>query len=103
LKKPPYGWLFCFGDGHATLSAQAVLVVSYYYAISWKQTIDYTVLARKRWVDKLSMDTLAVEFGMGRTTVIRHLGIIHADPDLIRDGKVRSMIKSRKYRFMGSE
>ncbi|MGZ3797498.1 MAG: hypothetical protein ACXVB1_14095 [Pseudobdellovibrionaceae bacterium] len=48
------------------------------------------------------MDRIAEHFGWGRTAVVRYLGKLQANPDLIEDGRARSRAKSRRHRFMGS-
>ncbi len=74
-----------------------------YYPLAWnKDKIDLNDLAQKRWGDRWAVDKLASHFGWGRTLVVRILGQIKANPDLIEDGAIRSRIKSRKYRLMGS-
>ncbi len=91
------------GEGCANLLETGVLSCNAFYAAAWKRdVIDYTELASKRWVEKLSMDRIAAEMGWGRTAVIRHLGKIRANPGLVEDGQVRLRIHRRRYRFMGN-
>lgn len=91
------------GEGGANILERGVLSCNVFYASAWKRdTFDLTELARKRWVEKLSMDQIAAEMGWGRTAVIRYLGKIKADPSLVRDGQVRLLIHRRKNKFMGS-
>jgi hypothetical protein len=91
------------GEGCANLLETGVLSIGAFYALAWKRdAIDYTELARKRWVEKLKMERLAVDLGCGRTAVIRYLGHIRANPALVADGKVRLLIHRRKRKFMGS-
>lgn len=90
------------GEGYAKLLDTSVLSVADSYSIVWtKDNIDLQDLAIKRWVDRLNMDEIAHYFGCGRTTVVRKLGQLRRNPDLILDGKARAHAKSRKYRFMG--
>jgi hypothetical protein len=94
---------FNFGEGYAKLLETSVLSVADSHSIVWtKDNIDLQDLAIKRWVDRLSMDEIALYFDCGRTTVVRKLGQLKCNPDLIVDGRARSHAKSRKYRFMGS-
>lgn len=72
-----------------------------YAGVCKRDTIDFTELARKRWVDKLSMDRIAADMEWGRTAVIRYLGMIRANPDLVTDGQVRLRIHRRKNKFIG--
>jgi len=92
-----------FGESSANLlEIASVLSVSIEHAIVWKKdNIDLSLLARRRWVDRWSMDKISSELGYGRTAVVRHLGRLQANPDLIEDGRARSHVKSRKHRFMG--
>jgi hypothetical protein len=79
------------------------LSVEVFYAVAWKRDVDYTALARLRWIEKQNMNTIAAELGIGRTAVIRYLGLIRQNPDLVRDGRIRTIIGSRKWRFMGGD
>jgi len=91
------------GEGCDNLLELTALSISIFYAAAWKRDfIDYTELASKRWVEKWSMDSLAVHFDCGRTTVIRYLGLIRENPNLVGDGDVRLRIHRRKNKFMGS-
>jgi len=92
------------GEGCANLlEITSVLSVHIEYAIVWKKyNIDPQELASKRWVDRWTVDRIASHFGWGRTAVVRKLGELKANPELIEDGVARSHVKSRKYRFMGS-
>ena len=49
----------------------------------------------------MNMDQLVTYFGYGRTAVVRKLGVLKKNPDLILDGRARARVKSRKHRFMG--
>ncbi len=49
----------------------------------------------------MNMEQLAEYFNCGRTLIVRKLGYLKKNPDLIEDGKARSHVKSRKYRLMG--
>lgn len=92
------------GEGPAKLlEIASVLSVHVEYAIVWKKdNIDPQELASKRWVERWTVDRIASHFGWGRTAVVRKLGELKANPELIEDGVARSHVKSRKYRFMGS-
>lgn len=91
------------GETYTNILETSVLSVSQGYVIAWsKDKINLTDLARKRWVDKWSMDKLATELGWGRTAVIRGIGLIKANPDLVDDGQVRLRILRRKRKFLGS-
>jgi|GEM_PF-7032823 hypothetical protein len=91
------------GEGHAKILETSVLSVAECHSIVWtKDNIDLQDLAIKRWVERLNMDKLAAHFNCGRTVIIRKIGYLRKNPDLIRDGVARSHVKSRKYRFMGS-
>lgn len=92
------------GESSANLlEIASVLSVSIEHKILWKKnSIDPSLLARKRWVDGWSLDKISAELGYGRTAVVRHLSRLKANPDLIEDGKAHSHAKSRKHRFMGS-
>lgn len=91
------------GEGCAKLLETSVLSVADNHSIVWtKDNIDLQDLAIKRWVERLNVKKLAAHFNCGRTTVIRKIGYLRKNPDLIQDGVARSHIKSRKYRFMGS-
>lgn len=41
------------------------------------------------------------QLGIGRTLIVRKLGELKKNPELVESGVTRSRIKSRKYRFMG--
>ena len=72
------------------------------YPVEWtKDKLDLQELASKRWVERMNMEQLAVHFKCGRTVIVRKLGQLRRDHDLIADGKARSHAKSRKYRLMG--
>lgn len=91
------------GEGGANILETSVLSVPVHYAGACKRdTIDLTELARKRWVEKLSMDRIAADLGWGRTAVIAYLGKIRENPDLVKDGQVRLRIHRRKNKFIGS-
>lgn len=78
------------------------MCVPVYYPLAWnKDKLDLNALAQKRWGERWTVDRIADHFGWGRTLIVRKLGQIKADPDLIEDGAIRSRIKSRKYRLMG--
>jgi len=49
----------------------------------------------------MNMEQLAEYFKCGRTLIVRKLGYLKKNPDLIEDGKARSHVKSRKHRLMG--
>jgi hypothetical protein len=71
--------------------------------MAWQRdVIDPTELARKRWVEKWTMERLVDHFGVGRTAVVRHLGLIRRNPSLVADGRVRALIHPRRRRFMGT-
>ena len=91
------------GEGCANLLETGALSCNEFYALVWKRdVIDYTELASKRWVERLSMVRIAADMGLGRTAVIRHLGKIRCNPDLVEDGQVRLRIHRTLYKFMGS-
>jgi hypothetical protein len=46
------------------------------------------------------MDRIAAEMGWGRTAVIRHLGNIFANPNMVKSETVRTLI-SRQKKFNG--
>jgi hypothetical protein len=46
------------------------------------------------------MDERAIHFSCGRTAIVRKLGQLRLNPDFIKDGRARSHVTSRKYRFM---
>ncbi len=74
-----------------------------FYRVAWQRDKpDLTVLARKRWIEKLSMDRIATDMGWGRTAVIRYLGEIRKNPDLVADGQLRLRIHRRKRKFIGN-
>jgi hypothetical protein len=83
---------FTNGEGCDKILELSVLSCNAYYAVAWKRDIDYTELARKRWVERLNMDRIASEMGWGRTAVIRHLGKIRGNPGLVADRRVRHLI-----------
>lgn len=76
-------------------------MVVFYADACKRDTIDFTELARKRWVEKLSMDRIALEMEWGRTAVIKYLGQIRSNPNLVEDGDVRLRIYRRKNKFIG--
>jgi len=91
------------GEGRANLLETSVLSVGLKSEVIWiKNKIDLQDLAVKRWVDRLSMDELARHFDCGRTAIVRKVGQLKRNPDLILDGRARSHVKSRKHRFMGT-
>jgi hypothetical protein len=76
--------------------------ISRAYAILWKkQTVDFTELAKKRWIDRWSMECLASHFGLGRTATIRYLGLCRLNPELVKDGKARRFMLLKRRRFLG--
>jgi hypothetical protein len=90
------------GEGSANLLESSVLSVSTRYSVAWtKDKIDLSELASKRWVERKNMEQLAEHFKCGRTLIVRKLGQLKKNPGLVESGRVRSMIKSRKYRLMG--
>jgi hypothetical protein len=84
------------GAGGANILAYCVLSVSAFYEVTWKRKVDYAELASKRWVEKLSIKTIAAQTGMGRTAVVKYIGDIRRNPDLIKDNKIRSLIRLKK-------
>lgn len=91
-----------FGEGCDKILELSALSCNTFYTVAWRETIDLTELARKRWVEKLSMDRIAVDLGWGRTAVVRHLGKIRANPSLVKDGQVRLRIHRTKCKFLGN-
>ncbi len=89
------------GEGCDNLVEPSALSCNSFYTVAWKRELDYTELARKRWVDRLSMDRIAAEMDWGRTAVIRYLGMIRVNPNLVKDGALRLRIHRRKHKFMG--
>lgn len=90
------------GEGYANLLETSVLSVSKSYQLVWNKTkLDLQELAVKRWVERWSVDRITAHFDYGRTAVVRKLGRLKRNPELILDGKARSHAKSRKRRFMG--
>lgn len=90
------------GEGYANLLETSVLSVSRNYLLVWnKAKLDLQELAVKRWVERWSVDRIALHFGCGRTAVVRKLGQLKRNPELILDGRARSHVKSRKHRFIG--
>jgi hypothetical protein len=76
-----------FGDGYAKILEQSVLSVSRAYTAIWKkESIDLTELARKRWIERWTMDRIAAHFGCGRTIVVKYLRVLRHDPELIQKG-----------------
>ena len=49
----------------------------------------------------MSMDELVTYFGYGRTAVVRKLGVLKKNPELILDRRARSHVKSRKDQVYG--
>lgn len=81
-----FGWGE-FGEGYAKILESSAVIIPRPYAAIWKKdSIDLSELAHKRWIEKWTMDRIAVHFGCGRTAVVRHLRRLRADPDLIEDG-----------------
>jgi hypothetical protein len=61
------------------------LTVLRWYEIQWRrQDIDLTELAKRRWIEKWSIEKLAEHFRCGPTHVKRSLNKIKADPDLAK-------------------
>ena len=78
------------------------MTVEYRHAtVRKRENINYTELASKRWVEKYSMDKLAVYMGYGRTAVVKYIGQIKANPNLVPDGQVRLRVYRKKRVFMG--
>lgn len=92
------------GEGCAKLLEQAgAFSVFNRYAIKWaKDNLDLGELARLRWIEKWTVTRIANHMGWGRTAIVRKLGRMAKAPDSVVDGRVRSRIKSRKHRFMGT-
>ena len=90
------------GESRARILETSVLTVSTGYHVVWtKDKIDPQELASKRWVERWSIKKITDHFGFGRTFVVRKLGELKKNPELVESGVTRSRIKSRKYRFMG--
>ena len=88
------------GAGRPKLGKPIGAVASRIYAVSWKrQQIDLTRLAKLRWVDKLQIDVLTQLFGVSRTLLVKQLGIIRANPNLVTHGPTRRLIKLKERRF----
>lgn len=47
------------------------------------------------------MDDLVKHFNVGRTFLVAELGRIKANPDLVRDGAARRLVKLKEKRFFG--
>jgi hypothetical protein len=75
--------------------------VSAFYEVAWKRKVDYAGLASKRWIEKLSIKTIAAQTGMGRTAVVKYIGDIRRNPDLIKDGRLRGIVSRRKKQIVG--
>ena len=74
------------GEGSANLLETSALAISRTYGATWKKdVIDLTDLARKRWVDGMTMDSLVLHFGFGRTAVVRYLAYIRKNIGLVAD------------------
>ena len=55
------------------------------YSFVWtKNKIDLTELASKRWVERWSINKITAHFGFGRTFIVRKLGQLRRNPDLIQ-------------------
>jgi hypothetical protein len=78
------------GEGYANLLETCVLSVAISYHLVWAK-------------NNVDLDELASHFGCGRTTIIRKIAFLRKNPDLIQDGRARSHLKTRKYRFMGQK
>ena len=90
------------GEACDKILETSVLSVSTGYHLVWtKVKINLSELASKRWVERMNMEQLAEYFKCGRTLIVRKLGYLKKNPDLIEDGKARSHVKSRKHRLMG--
>lgn len=90
------------GEACAKILETSVLIVSTDYQLVWtKDKINLSELASKRWVERMNMEQLAEYFNCGCTLIVRKLGYLKKNPDLIEDGKARSHVKSSKYRLMG--
>lgn len=67
------------GEGIANIVEPSVLSVSRAYGTIWKkESLDLTELARKRWIEKWTVDRIAHHFGWGRTAVVRYLRRLRA-------------------------
>ena len=61
------------------------LTVTRGYEIQWRrQDIDLTELAKRRWIEKWSIEKLAEHFKCGPTFVKKSLRKIKANPDLAK-------------------
>jgi hypothetical protein len=79
------------------------MCIPVYYPLAWKKDkLNLNELAAKRWGERWTVDKIAAELGWGRTFVVRKLRELKNNPELIEDGSIRSRVKSRKHRFMGS-
>lgn len=47
----------------------------------------------------MQVDALVYKFGVGRTFLIKQLGIIRANPDLVKHGSARRLLKLKEKRF----
>jgi hypothetical protein len=94
-----YGWKN--GAGGASILAYCVLSVSAFYEVAWKRKVDYAELASKRWIEKLSIKTIAAQTGMGRTAVVKYIGDIRRNPSLIKEGRLRAIVSRRKKQIIG--
>ena len=47
------------------------------------------------------MDDLVEHFNVGRTFLVAELGRIRANPDLVRDGAARRLVKLKEKKFGG--
>jgi hypothetical protein len=91
-----------FGAGNARVGEPIGAAVSRRYAISWKrQELDLTELAKLRWVERRTVDDLVKHFNVGRAFLVAELGRIKANPDLVRDGAARRLVKLKEKRFFG--
>ena len=90
------------GVPYVTLREPGVPCSIAFYAVSWRETIDLTELAHKRWVEKLSSRRISQEMGWSYVTVIRALTVIRRDPNLVKDGAVRKLVKLTSRRFVGA-
>jgi hypothetical protein len=94
--------LFGIGAGDGKVIEQSGAVVSRRYAISWKrQELDLTELAKSRWIERLTVDDLALKFKVGRSFVVSELARIRREPNLVLDGSARRLVKLKERRFLG--
>ncbi len=92
------------GEGCPRVVEHQELTVTRWYQIEWRrQVVDLTELAKRRWIDKIKIDELAQEFGLGTTQIKLYIRRIKGNPDAVEPTLCKLLKRSKAFRSSGGD